>query len=233
MTPRILLLTMGEASGAAAHPWRDTQPRLRAILPTAEMLMDAAAVERLNQDRPPLTDCEAIVLHGLYGRDEDAEQALERFVHAGRGLVIVHIASNSFEGSPRFRRLAGRVWEYGDLHDGRFTSHHPPAGSFRVEIVDPDHPVTHGLASFDIEHDERYEDLLVSPETPIHVLATATVDGRTEPVAWSVEPARGGRVFHITLGHGGSTYDNPGFRALLTRGVAWAAQRDVEDFQPA
>jgi type 1 glutamine amidotransferase len=83
-------------------------------------------------------------------------------------------------------------------------------------------------------HDERYHDLLVAPDVTSHVLATATLEGRTEPIAWAVLSPRGGRVFHITLGHDGTTYINPAFVRLIHQGLVWviaaeaAGGEDVE-----
>lgn len=166
---------------------------------------------------------DVIVFCGRHGgRDVDAEVELERFVHSDKGLVVIHIASSSFEFSPRWRKLVGRVWEYGGPPP--FTSSHPePPGPFRVDIIDLNHPITKGLKDFDLEHDERYQDLLVAPNAKTFDLATATLEGRTEPVAWVLTPPEGGRVFHVTLGHDLSTYENSGFQKIFKRGVAWAA----------
>lgn len=225
---RVLLLT--SRGSPAGHPYDETGPAIEEIVRReADMTVDLT-VDRL---RSPdgLAGFDAVVVHGHYGREwdrdrgettDDLVQRLEAFVHRGGGLVVVHIASSSFEGSARYRRLAGRVWEY--FYPGPpFTSDHPPVGRVAIDIVDPGHPVTAGMSGFELADDERYERLLVAPDAAIRDIAAATIAGRTEPVAWVVTPPQGGRVFHLTPGHGESTYRNPGFQQLLLRGIAWTA----------
>ncbi len=109
-------------------------------------------------------------------------------------MVVIHIASSSFEFSRGWRKLLGRVWEYGG--PPAFTRSHPePPGPFRVNIIDLQHPITKGLNDFDLERDERYQDLLVAPNAKTHDLATSTLEGRTEPMVWVLTPPEGGRVF--------------------------------------
>ena len=169
-----------------------------------------------------LSQYEVIVFCGHHEqRDEQgAEKELERFVHEGKGLVVIHIASSSFQFSLRWRKLVGRVWEYGGMEP--HTSDHPPIGPFSVNITNHHHPITKNLDDFEVENDERYQDLLVAPNAITYDLATATLKGRTEPMVWILTPKKG-RVFHITLGHELSTNENKSFQELLKRGVAWAA----------
>lgn len=208
-----------------SDPWHDYESYAREI---GNMLEAQGYKQKTMQNLESvrqggaLQEYDAVVFCGHYAdRDKAAELELERFVHSGKGLVVVHIASSSFEFSPRWRKLVGRVWEYGG--DPPFTSSHPePPGPFQVNYIDTAHPVTDGLKDFDLIRDERYQDLLVAPNAKTHDLAVATLEGRTEPMAWILTP-EGGRVFHVTLGHDLSTYNNPGFQELLKRGVAWAA----------
>jgi uncharacterized protein len=210
----------------AGHPFGETGPLIEAILSTGEFeLTTEDNVERAKQEHG-FTNFDAIVLHGRFPFPADerrhaiAEQ-FEKFVHRGGGLVVVHIASSSFELTPRWRKLVGRVWEYGGPPP--FTSTHPEPGPFRIDIAGTTHPIIRRLQGFELLEDERYEALLVAPNATIHVLATATLEGRTEPVAWVLNPPEGGRVFHLTPGHGPTTYTNDSFTTLLLRGVAWAA----------
>jgi hypothetical protein len=220
MPGRIYLITGGDSAG---HPFGETAPLTENILRDGGF--EVTREENLNRVKQPggLADFDAVVLHGRFpDRDDQAERSFESFVHGGKGLTVVHIASNSFECSARWRKLVGRVWEYGGPPP--FTSSHPePPGPFQVNIVDTAHPITTGLQDFDLIQDERYQDLLVAPNARAHDLATATLEGRTEPVAWVLTPPQGGRVFHITLGHNHTTYENKGFQMLLNHGVAWTA----------
>jgi type 1 glutamine amidotransferase len=47
---------------------------------------------------------------------------------------------------------------------------------------------------------------------------------------WTFEPEVGGRVFVSIPGHFSWTFDDPLFRILLLRGIAWSAGEDVDRF---
>ncbi|MFD4958848.1 ThuA domain-containing protein [Microbacterium sp. NPDC058389] len=135
--------------------------------------------------------------------------ALVAAVSAGTSLLVVHAGAVLFESAPE-RRLA-------ELIGARFLSHgpHPHGSRFRVE-VDPDHPVTSGLAGFDVDH-EHYLLEVAADARPIAWRVTA--DGR-EPVA-VVRDDAAGRICYIQLGHDTRPFGEPAVRELLERCVRW------------
>jgi type 1 glutamine amidotransferase len=90
-----------------------------------------------------------------------------------------------------------------------------------------DHPIAR---NFDKVHwvDESYWQLTGDPKE-INVLATGVEEGEPRPLFWTVERGRG-RVFVSIPGHYMWTFDDPAFRTLLLRGIAWAGRRDVDRF---
>ena len=60
-------------------------------------------------------------------------------------------------------------------------------------------------------------------------MGTAVEDGKPQPQVWSVERGRG-RVFVSIPGHFSWTFDDPLFRTLLLRGIAWTAHEPVDRF---
>jgi type 1 glutamine amidotransferase len=54
-------------------------------------------------------------------------------------------------------------------------------------------------------------------------------DGQRQPQFWTLEPSKG-RVFVSILGHYSWTFDDPLFRLLLLRGIAWTAREPVDRF---
>jgi type 1 glutamine amidotransferase len=52
-----------------------------------------------------------------------------------------------------------------------------------------------------------------------------------EPVIWAYERGKG-RVVASTLGHFDWTFDDPYFRTILLRGIAWAAGESPYRFDP-
>jgi len=163
----------------------------------------------------------ALVLNYVNWMKPDPDRALlERLqaaVSNGMGLVLVHFACGAFQGRPAFVEIAGRVW------NPRLRGH-DPRGVFRVRIVDPDQPVTRGMADFDTD-DELYT--CRDGPTPIRVLASAVsrVDGRPHPMLFVLGHGRG-RIVHCTLGHDLKAIATPSVLELCRRGTVGAAGLD-------
>ena len=77
-------------------------------------------------------------------------------------------------------------------------------------------------------HDESYWKLVGDPSR-INLLAWSVEDGERTPQFWTIEPSKG-RVFVSILGHFAWTFDDPLFRLLLLRGIAWTAKEPVDRF---
>ena len=76
--------------------------------------------------------------------------------------------------------------------------------------------------------DETYWKMVGSLKAD-RVLATAVEDNQPQPQLWSLERGKG-RVFVSIPGHYSWTFDDPLFRVLLLRGIAWAAKEPVDRF---
>ena len=63
-----------------------------------------------------------------------------------------------------------------------------------------------------------------------NVLATAVEDAAPRPECWTTEPKQGGRIFVTLGGHYSWTFDDPLFRALVLRGLAWTTKEPVDRF---
>lgn len=215
---RVLIVTGNDYPG---HVWRETTPAVRQILE-----QDPRMVVRVIEDpeflaAPALDQYDVVVLHYMNWESPDpspaASQHLQQFVHDGKGLVLLHFACGAWPDWPEFANLAGRIWDKVNTHD--------PRGPFRVDMVDPTHPVTRGLASFETD-DELYTGL--TGPRPITLLATAhsKVTDTDHPMAFVFDYGRG-RVFHTPLGHDVKAFTLPGPAELIRRGCAWAAGRDA------
>jgi type 1 glutamine amidotransferase len=77
--------------------------------------------------------------------------------------------------------------------------------------------------------DESYWNLAGDPKDAT-VLGTGSEDGTPQPLFWTAEPKQGGRVFVSILGHYSWTFDDPLFRILVLRGIAWSADQPVDRF---
>jgi type 1 glutamine amidotransferase/HEAT repeat protein len=215
---RVLLVTGIDYPG---HPWRETAPALKAILDQDPRFKTRIVEDPNALASPKLQDWDIVIIHfmdwEIPGPGPEARENLRRFVAGGKGLMLTHFACGAWDGNewPEFARLAGRVW------DPKLRGH-DPHGTFRVEIADPDHPITRGLAPFDTL-DELYTCL--TGDTPIHIVAKARskVDGLDYPMAFVLDYGQG-RVFHTVLGHDARAYAAPGVGQLLRRACAWTAR---------
>lgn len=211
---QVLILTGADYPG---HIWRATTPVLAEAL-RQDPRADVRVVEDAHfMDSTALSRYHVVVLHYMNWRTPapgpGAQANLRRFVENGGGLVLVHFACGTWLDWAQFRELAGRVWN-------PKLRGHDKRGPFRVDVVEPNHPITRGLASFETD-DELYTCL--DGDTPIQVLAKATsnVDKKDYPMAFVLQVGKG-RVFHSPLGHDVKAFGPPTLE-LFRRGVAWAA----------
>ncbi|MFA6561855.1 MAG: ThuA domain-containing protein [Verrucomicrobiia bacterium] len=211
---QVLLVTGCDYPG---HKWPLTTPVLAQGL-REDPRADVRVIEDANfLDSTALDRYQVVVLHYMNwktpGPGEAARANLKRFVENGGGLVMVHFACGAFMEWPEFVNLAGRVWN-------PKLRGHDPRGPFKVEIVQPDHPIMKGMQPFETE-DELYTCL--DGNVPIEVLAKAVskVDKKDYAMAFVLNVGKG-RVFHSPLGHDVKAF-NPAVLELFRRGTAWAA----------
>lgn len=89
------------------------------------------------------------------------------------------------------------------------------------------HPIGRNFGKIQL-HDESYWQLAGDPKR-ITLLGSGSEDGKAQPLFWTIEPGKG-RVFVSIPGHFAWTFDDPLFRILLLRGIAWTAKEPVDRF---
>ena len=172
---RVLIVTGEDYKG---HKWQETTPALKTQLEKDPQLVVEVLDDLKQLGDFALADYDVVVMHFKnYNAEVPGRKGLDnlaRFVHEGRGLVLVHFACGAFqEFKDDFAKLAGRAWNP-DLRG------HDPYGSFQVEIANANHPVTRGMKAFETT-DELYTCL--EGDLPIEVLATAR-RWRTTAAPW-------------------------------------------------
>jgi type 1 glutamine amidotransferase len=154
-------------------------------------------------------------------------EQLRRYLERGGGLVLIHSATwTKPKPSPDVAGLTGvggfQRWRHGPL---------------TLKILQAEHPVCRGLPPEIHWDDESYW-----PPTPalnadrVQVLAGSQEQAEpgggataVQPMFWTCERGKG-RVFGCVPGHNSWTFDDPYFRLLLLRGLAWAAGEEPERF---
>jgi hypothetical protein len=150
----------------------------------------------------------------------ERRDALQNFVHAGKGIVGIHAAADSHYHWPWYVRMIGGSFE-----------RHPdgtPPGS--MTVVDAEHPSTRTLPQTINHVDEWY--YIKDFDPTVRVLLTVDpasigeADVNPNPISWAHE-FEGGRVFYTALGHTTETFSTAFFQQHLAGALHWAAA-DVE-----
>lgn len=228
-------------TGQNGHDWRGTTPLLRKALEDTGRFEVRVTEEFRGAGPETLAPYELVILNYYEGKKpalrwgERAEQALLDYVRSGKGLVVYHFSVAAFDGWPEFEKLTAGNWRPNN-------GHHSAKHDFRVDIADPDHPITRGLKqSMPQSSDELYANLKWQPAGKYHVLATAWDDhalysgkarqptpgpGLDQPMLWTVDYGKG-RVFVTALGHDPAAVSTPVFITTFARGAEWAATGQV------
>ena len=189
----------------------------------AELLRGAEGVQVVTRWQWPEEDdyatADVIVFYKRMDYRRSEGQRMDRLLARGKGLVFVHWAVHGGEAPEELARriglASGRPIAY---RHGPLVLRSPgPAAS----------PIVRGLERLDLV-DESYWNL-VRGRSDMQVLLVSHEEGRDRPQVWLVD-RRPGRVFVCIPGHYSWTFDDPLYRLLLLRGIAWAAGEPVDRF---
>lgn len=175
-------------------------------------------------ERDDLTNFNAVVLYDMVPAISEAQK--EKFLSLfkrGTGLVVLHHALASFQAWPEYERIIGGLYPL--AKKGQPASSVPSGYQHGVDltvtVADKVHPITTGLSDFSI-HDEIYWGYRVGAD--VHPLLTTPHPKSGNPLMWTRLEGQS-RVVYLQLGHDHAAYENPAFRQLVARSIAWAASR--------
>jgi len=215
-TLTIVLCAGPKDHGPSEHDYPLWQKRWAKLLGMAEQVTIQTA------DRWPsptqLTKGDVIVFYSN-NPDWNEKRAAEAdaFLQRGGGLVFIHYAVDGHAHCDELAARIGLAWR-----GGQSKFRHGP-----LDLSFQPHPVTEG---FERAHfvDESYWNLIGS-EAHIQLLASGVEEGKPQPLLWVREQGKG-RVFVSIPGHYTWTFDDPLFRLLILRGIAWTAHEPVDRF---
>jgi type 1 glutamine amidotransferase len=166
-------------------------------------------------------DCADVLVFYQRGRwDAERAAAIDPFLARGGGLVYIHWA---VDGRGQQEEMAKRIGL--SALGGNIRYRH---GELKIDFSSgAGHPIARNFNSVRWL-DESYWSLSGDPKQ-IKLLGTSTEDGKPQPQFWTIERGRG-RVFVSIPGHFAWTFDDPTFRTLILRGIAWAGHRNVDRF---
>ena len=248
--------------GQNNHDWKATTPVMKKDLEATGLFKVEVATSpagdgpELAAFKPDFAKYKVIVMNyngALWG--EATRKALENYMTAGGGMVVVHAADNSFAQWPAYNEMIavggwnGRDdksgaylrWKDGkqvlDTQPGKVGSH----GAQHEYVLDtraPAHPIMKDLPKQWLHASDELYDFMRGPAKNTTILATAFADpklgGSGEQEAQLLVTGYGkGRVFHTMIGHGPEAMKCVGFIVTLQRGTEWAATGKVTQKVPA
>jgi putative heme-binding domain-containing protein len=214
----VVLVAGKKDHGPGEHDYPAWQKVWQRLLSLADDTRVTTATDWPSPGQLKSADVLVFYQHGTWtpqrARDIDA------YLARGGGLVYLHFAVGGGADAPGFAQRIGLAWR-----DGQSRFRHGPLdlgfeGGAR-------HPIARNFGKVHF-HDESYW-RLVGDVNKVRVLATGKEEGRAQPLFWTLEPGKG-RVFVSIPGHFAWTFDDPLFRVLLLRGIAWAAREPVDRF---
>lgn len=169
------------------------------------------------------TDYDVLVFYDMWSEITEAQkQGMIDYLKQGGGLVALHHSLASYPDWPEFTNIIGGTYVYEEQEiDGemRGESNYLHDVTIKVDIADPNHPITEGLSPFTI-FDETYGDIYVRANS--HLLMTTDHPASSGHVAW-ISGYDHGRVAYIQLGHAAASFRNPNYGPLVERAILWAA----------
>jgi putative heme-binding domain-containing protein len=214
---RIVLVAGPKDHGPGEHDYPAWQKAWAELLAAPDNTEVVTAWEWPAAEEFRKADVMVFYQHGDWNGKRAAD--IDAFLERGGGLVYIHWAIDGQKGGPEFAKRIGLAGV------GAVGFRHGP-----LDLMlrgDTKHPVLRNLEKLSLT-DETYWKM-VGDLPAGRVLGTAVEDGKPQPQMWSLEPANG-RVFVSIPGHFSWTFDDPLFRILLLRGIAWAAKEPVDRF---
>jgi putative heme-binding domain-containing protein len=214
----VVLIAGPKDHGPGEHDYPAWQKAWAELLAAADKVEVATAWEWPAKEEFQKADVMIFFQHGDWNDKRAAD--IDAFLERGGGLVYVHWAVDGQKNAPDFAKRIGLA-----APNGLIKYRHGPLDlAFNK---DAKHPVARNFDKLAMV-DESYW-LLAGDLPKDRVIAWATEEKEPRPLFWSVEHAKG-RVFVSIPGHYSWTFDDPLFRVLLLRGIAWTAKEPVDRF---
>ena len=142
----------------------------------------------------------------------EQEQAVVGFVERGGSFLNLHNSLGLYPPAGPYLKLVG----------GRYIGH-GPFERFRIEVADPDHPITEGVSDFTTA-DEQHTPVIYDESLVHHVLRSRMDNGTVVAAGWVREAGRG-RICHLASGHPVEPLLHPMYQRLMRNAVEWCLRK--------
>jgi uncharacterized protein len=208
---KVLLLVGGEI-----HDWKGIGDSVGKTLGASNLF----EITRVDQDLNALAEANlskynVVVFYWTLGdlTNEQRSGLLNAVASGKTNFVTFHSGADSFRGDPAYRAFVG----------GYFLTH-PAYRDYEVSVTEVAHPITKGIERF-MHTDEQY---ILDYDPRETVLASSLYKGKLMPTCWVKEWGKG-RIFYTGMGHDARACEDPMFKKIITRAVAWAAGAAVPE----
>jgi type 1 glutamine amidotransferase len=215
---KLLLVAGAKDHGKGEHDYPAWQKAWKELFAKGDKVDVDTAWEWPTDEQFKKADAIVFYQHG----DWDAKRAaaIDAYLERGGGLTYVHWAVDGRNNVGDFAKRIGLA-----SHGGQIKYRHGP-----MDLAFPNgqkHPILRNINKLQLV-DESYW-MLTGDLPKDRVLATQVEDKEPRPLFWTIEKGQG-RIFVSIPGHYSWTFDDPVFRILLMRGIAWTAKEPVDRF---
>lgn len=216
---RITLISGVQDHGPGEHDYPSWSKRWQALLSRAEGVTVSNSAD---WPSPKQWEESHVVVFYFWNHDWSPKRfaELDRFLARGGGAVVLHSATISDDAPEELAKRWG-------LAAQPVTTRYRH-GPLELHLPNDANELMKGYGTTPFV-DETYWPL-IGDRNHVKVLATAVEEGAEQPMIWTHEPGKG-RVFATVLGHYTGTLDDPLFRILVLRGIAWAGHKPTGSFQ--
>ena len=216
----IVLVASKQDHGPGEHDYPAWQKSWNALLSRAERTTVTNAWLWPTVDQ--FTNADVLVFY-YWNHDWNPEKFAQLKAHLQRkgGIVLLHSSSIADKEPEALAEEIG-------------ISFQPKRSKYRHGELDlilaKEHPTTRGLPASMHFLDETYWPMIGDLKN-VSVLATTEEEGKQWPMVWTYERDNG-RIFGTVLGHYITTHEDPFFRIMILRAIAWSVREPIARFEP-
>ncbi len=214
---KIVLVSGKKDHGPGEHDYPAWQIQWGQLMAAAPNVDVSAAWDFPSEEQ--LATADSLIFFQKGAWNDDRAKKLDAFQARGGGSVYIHWAVNGDDRVADFSKRIGLASKGGSIGYRH--------GPLTLDMHNTDHPVLRNIDRLKL-YDESYWKLTGDVKN-VALLATSTEEGNATPQVWAYEKGAG-RVFVSIPGHYSWTFDDPIFRVLLLRGIAWTAREPVDRF---
>lgn len=214
---KVVLVAGKKDHGPGEHDYPAWQIQWGQLLAAAPNMQVSAAWDFPSEEQMAASDVLIFFQKGTWN-DSRAKQ-LDAYLARGGGAVYIHWAVNGDERVADFSTRIGLASKGGSIKYRH--------GPLTLDIHNTDHPIVRNVDRLQL-YDESYWKLTGDVKN-VTLLGISTEDNEATPQLWAYEKGRG-RVFVSIPGHYSWTFDDPIFRAVLLRAIAWTANEPIDRF---